>query len=246
MKYNGVIGFAIFFAIWSLISHLGIINSLFIASPESSVEKLVTMLVSGNLLPDISITLGRMFLGLAIGAAIGIPSGILFGASKKLYDLCFPLIDAIRSVPATALFVLFILAFGIEFGKVAVVVFGTSLLIVVNAMYGVQHSSKTRIALAKTFGASQTVIFRKIIFFEALPHIFVGLRLAISLSLVLVIVTEMFLGTTLGLGVRIFNAGELYNTSEMYGEIILTGVIGYSLNKATSYFEKRFVHWAGK
>ena len=235
MRYKGAIGFAIFFGIWSLISHLGIINHIFLASPESSVASLAYLLGTGNLVPDLAFTLGRMFLGLFIGAAIGIPAGILLGYSKKLYDLCFPLIDAVRSVPATALFVLFILAFGIEFGKVAVVIFGTSLLIVVNAMYGVQHSSKTRIALAKTFGASQITIFKKIIFYEALPHIFVGLRLAISLSLVLVIVTEMFLGTNLGLGARIFNAGELYNAPEMYGEIILTGIIGYSLNKVTVY-----------
>jgi NitT/TauT family transport system permease protein len=89
-------------------------------------------------------------------------------------------------------------------------------------------------------------LFRKVIFSEALPQIFSGLRVAISLSLIIVIVTEMFIGTNAGLGKRIIDAQLVYQTASMYAAILMTGLIGFVLNKAMMALENKVVHWKGK
>ena len=79
-----------------------------------------------------------------------------------------------------------------------------------------------------------------------MPQIFSGFRVAISLSLIIVIVTEMFIGTEAGLGKRIIDAQLVYQTADMYAAILMTGVIGFILNKIMMLVENKVVHWKGK
>jgi NitT/TauT family transport system permease protein len=96
------------------------------------------------------------------------------------------------------------------------------------------------------YGATNYQQFTKVILPETLPQVFVGLRTAVSIALILVVVTEMFIGTTLGLGYRIYNDQLMYKTSEMYALILLVGIIGYVLNQCFALAEKKLVHWGGK
>ncbi|HYD92755.1 MAG TPA: ABC transporter permease subunit, partial [Flavobacterium sp.] len=170
------------------------------------------------------------------------------GHSKTIYNIFEPLVDFVRSIPVIALFPLFLLFFSIgDPSKIAMVAFTSGLVITLNTMYGVHHSNKTRSLLAKTLGASQFMIIRKVEFFEALPYIFTGFRLAISFSLVVVIFTEMLLAfTDYGLGLRIYDAYQVRNVSEMYALIVLSGLVGYIFNVGMKTMEKRVVHWTGK
>jgi len=86
----------------------------------------------------------------------------------------------------------------------------------------------------------------KVILPESLPNIFSGLRIAVSLALILVAVTEMFMGTKAGLGHVIIESQLVYRIPELYSAIILTGMIGYIINKFVLRAEKRIVHWSGK
>jgi len=80
---------------------------------------------------------------------------------------------------------------------------------------------------------------------DALPGIMIGFRTGISLALIVVIVSEMFLGTKQGLGQVIYNSSLLYETPKMYAAIFYTGAIGYGLNKFFVVFERKVVHWKG-
>jgi NitT/TauT family transport system permease protein len=81
---------------------------------------------------------------------------------------------------------------------------------------------------------------------ESLPQTFIGLRSGISIALVIVIVAEMFIGTEQGLGKRIIDAQQILNVQDMYASILLTGLLGYSLNMLFLAVEKRLIHWSGK
>jgi NitT/TauT family transport system permease protein len=81
---------------------------------------------------------------------------------------------------------------------------------------------------------------------ESLPQTFIGLRSGISISLVIVIVAEMFIGTEQGLGKRIIDAQQILNVKDMYASILVTGILGYFLNMLFLLVEKRFIHWSGK
>jgi len=92
-------------------------------------------------------------------------------------------------------------------------------------------------------GASRWNVFWKIVVPESAPGIFAGLRVALSLSFVLIIVTEMFIGTTVGLGYQIMNAQMVYRIPEMYAGIVLAGVIGYLANALMLIIQQKLLHW---
>jgi len=81
---------------------------------------------------------------------------------------------------------------------------------------------------------------------ESLPQTFVGLRNGVSLALVIVVVAEMFIGSTDGLGQRVFEAQQLFDMPAMYAAIFAAGALGYGLNLLFLTIERRFVHWSGR
>ena len=133
-----------------------------------------------------------------------------------------------------------------DLAKVAVAAFAAWLVIVFNVAYGVMNARQTRILAARSMGASSLRIFRDVIFFETLPQTFVGLRTAVSLALVVVIVAEMFIGATDGMGHRIIDAQISYSLTDMYGSILVAGAMGYGLNLALLFLERSVIHWSGK
>lgn len=246
-KVYGVLGWLIFIFVWTIVSSLGIINSFFLPSFKETISELFRLLISGAILPDIYSTIIRVSIAFAIAVCVGIPLGLLLGSSRKIYEIFEPLIDFFRSIPPITLFPLFLLIFGIsDKSKIIVAAIASILTIVFNTAYGVIHSKKTRTDAARLMGASKFQIFKNITFWETLPQTIVGVRTAVSLSLVLIIVTEMFIGTVSGLGARIIDFQYMYNVKGMYAVIILTGIIGYALNLLFIYLEKKVVHWSGR
>ena len=233
--------------IWWIIFELNIFSKILLPSPTEVLFSFGNLIRNRNALVDLGATLFRMIIGLLFGLTIGIPAGLIMGYSEKVYNLLQFIVDFLRSIPVAALIPLFLLFFGLgDMAKIVLVVFATSLLMIINTMYGVQHANKIRLMYAKTIKLSKYNIFKKIIFPEALPSISVGIRLAISLSLILVIVSEMFIGTESGLGKRIIDSKLVYNTDEMYATILLTGMVGYIINKLYLLFETKKIHWAGR
>ena len=145
------------------------------------------------------------------------------------------------------MFPLFMLLFGLgEFTKIAIAAFAAFLVIVFNVAYGVMNARQTRILAARSMGASSLRIFKDVIFFETLPQTFVGLRTAVSLALVVIIVAEMFIGATDGLGHRIIDAQISY---QLTGHVRLDprrrrhGLWAQSLFLVV---EKLLIHWSGR
>lgn len=234
-------------AAWFLVAQFRIVSPLFVPTVPATVAALFEGLRDGTLALDVVATLGRMVVGFAIAVLVGTPIGLLMGMSKKTYEALEFVVDFFRSIPTTALFPLFLLAFGIgDVAKVAVVVWGTGLIIVVNAMHGVHQAKELRLRAARVMRVRGLALFRRVVFPEALPQLMAGYRVALSLALVIVVVTEMFLGTTHGLGRRIMDAELVYRTADMYMGILVTGMVGFGLNRLLGMAEKRFVHWRGK
>lgn len=233
--------------LWQLSFYLHFISPLFLPSFFKVIGKLISDLISGAILNDIYATLLRLFVGFSIAVVVGVPLGICMGSSSKMYRVFHGLLDFFRGIPSSALFPLFILFFGIGNGaKYAITAWGASLVIVLNSMYGVHLAREMYMKVAKLCKVRGVELAFKVILPSALPQIFVGFRTAISLSLILVIVSEMFVGTNVGLGALIFNSQMMYRTEEMYSVIIITGVIGYILNKLLLLIEKTTIHWKGK
>ncbi len=237
----------ILLCVWQLISYFKIVSPLFVPRPLEVLITLSNSFFGGTMLTDTGHTLYRVIVGFGIAAFIGVPLGLLMGYSSKVYNALEFTVEFFRGIPTTALFPFFLLIFGIgDEAKFAVTAWGAGLVILINSMYGVHLGKELRVRVAKTMKIGGFQLFSKVIFPEALPQIFSGFRVAISLSLVLVVVTEMFIGTTAGLGKHIIDAQLVYQTADMYAAIIMTGAIGFILNKLMMILENKVVHWKGK
>jgi sulfonate transport system permease protein len=239
----GVVGLV---AIWSLVSWRQWVDPVLLPSPIATFSSLWQGM-SGTLGFDFLKTIYRTAASTSIAAVIAIPLGIVLGSSEKLYRSLEFVIDFFRSTPASALFPLFLVLFGVgDETKIAVAAFGAVLVILFNVAYGVMNARKTRLLAAKVMGASRWRVLFDVMLFESLPQTFVGLRNGVSLALVIIVVAEMFIGSQDGLGHSVFEAQQLFDMPRMYAAIFAAGALGYGLNLLFLLIERRFVHWSGK
>ena len=233
--------------LWYLISTFQWVNPFFLPSPWNVFLELKELLFSQGVYTHLWKTLYRMFSGYILAILLGIPLGIIVGYWEKAYNSLEFVIEFFRGFPATSLFPLFMLAFGIgDAAKIAIVIFSCSLIITINTLYGVRNSSKTRQMVAETMKASNTYIFARVILPDSFPYITAGLRTALSLTLIIIVILEMFIGTDKGLGHLIYNAHMTYQIPQMYATIVLTGLIGYGMNKGFIKLEEEVIHWGGR
>ncbi|RYU89460.1 ABC transporter permease [Mucilaginibacter terrigena] len=204
------------------------------------------LFITGSILADISSTLKQFGVGFGIAAIFGIPLGLILGFSKRGYAAFEIVLDFFRSIPVTALFPLFILFFGIGSSTIiAMVTVACFFVILINSAYGVIYVNKTYLVVMDSLKSTWFQKFTEVIFYEALPFLFIGLRVAVSFGLIVVVVSEMFIGSEFGLGSRVYKAYETYLITEVYALTIIIGLLGYFLNKIILILEKKVVHWKG-
>ena len=241
------IGPVLLLLVWDLVVRFGLVKAILLPPPIDTVSALLSGLSGGPLLTDFGVTLWRTVQAFLIAASVGVPLGIVLGSNEKAYRSVEFLIDFFRSTPSSALIPLFMMIFGIsDINKVAIAAFGAFLIVVFNSAYGVMNARKQRVMAAKVMGASRWQVFKDVLVWESLQPTFVGLRSAVSMALVIVIVAEMFIGADNGLGNRIINAQQVMRVKDMYAAILSAGVMGYALNVFFLIAEKRTVHWSGR
>jgi NitT/TauT family transport system permease protein len=241
------IGVLVLIAIWALAHSLKVADPVLLPSPAETFGELWKGLAGGTLAHDAWITVKRTLYSFAIALAIGVPLGIVLGASDRIYRSIEFVIDFFRSTPASVVFPLFLVLFGTgEKTKIAVAAFGAALVILFNVAYGVMNARKQRLLAARVMGANPWNVMADVTVWESLPQTFVGIRSGVSLALVIVIVAEMFIGSTDGLGHRVVNAQMVFEMPTMYAAIFTAGLLGYALNLLFIVVERRFVHWSGR
>jgi len=241
------VGPVVLFIIWDLAVRLGFIKAILLPPPVDALGALLGGLAGGPLLGDFLVTVWRTVQAFLIAAVLGMPLGVLLGSNEKAYRSVEFLIDFFRSTPSSALIPLFLMVFGVsDINKVAIAAFGALLIVVFNSAYGVINARKQRVMAAKVMGATRWQVFKDVLIWESLQPSFVGLRSAVSMALVIVIVAEMFIGADSGLGNRIINSQQVMNVKDMYASILAAGALGYALNVLFLLIERKIVHWSGR
>jgi ABC-type nitrate/sulfonate/bicarbonate transport system permease component len=239
-------GVVLFLAIWYLAVSARIIDPVLLPTPQVVGKAIWTGVFGGRIGADLWKTVQRVVIAVSLAAAIGIPIGVVLGASRRVYHSLEFIIDFFRSTPASAVFPLFLVIFGVDDRtKIYIGTFGALLAIVFNTAYGVMNARKTRVLAARVMGANRRHILL-VVLLESLPQTFIGLRTGVSISLISVIVAEMFLGSSDGIGARVFEAEQIFDMPQMYAAIFCSGLLGYVLNLGLSVSERSFVHWAGR
>ena len=241
------VGPLVLFIVWDLVVRAGWIKVILLPTPAATLGALFSGLAGGALLLDFGVTVLRTLEAFLIAAVIGVPLGVLLGSNERAYRSVEFLIDFFRSTPSSALIPLFLLIFGVsDINKVAIAAFGALLIVIFNSAYGVINARKQRVMAARVMGATRWQVFKDVLIWESLQPTFVGLRSAVSMALVIVIVAEMFIGSDNGLGHRIIDAQQVLNVKSMYAAILAAGALGYALNVLFLVAERKIVHWSGR
>jgi len=201
------------------------------------------LLIAGQLSGHALVTLERFFVGYLIASSIGVSFGVGLGYFRSLHNLVGIVIEFLRPMPSVAIIPVAILMLGIGDSMiVAVTVYATVWPILINTIDGVRHIDSTLVDTGRTFGLSRWRILWQIILPGASPYIVTGLRIALSIALILVTTAEMVAGSK-GLGFFILDEERSMNSSNMYAGILIVAALGYALNRLFLALESRVMRW---
>lgn len=204
---------------------------------------LTASLHSGVLLSQFMITVGRFLDAYLLSLAIGVVLGVVLGYFRTAHEIVESLIEFLRPMPSVAIIPVAILMLGIGDSMiVAVTVYATIWPILINTIDGVRHIEQVLIQTGRTFGLSRRRILCQVILPAASPYIVTGLRIGLSIALILVTTAEMVAGSK-GLGFFILDEERSMNSANMYAAIIVVAALGYGLNRLFLALEARVLKW---
>jgi ABC-type nitrate/sulfonate/bicarbonate transport system permease component len=188
-------------------------------------------------------SLGRLLAGWAGAVAVGITVGTLIGLSAVARDYLGPAISFLRAIPPPALLPLFIVLLGIGDGmKAAVIGFGAVWPILLNTADGVASVEPLQRETARAYRIGFRDELLRIILPAAAPRIFAGLRISLSIAVILMVISEM-VATVDGVGFALVQAQRSFRTLDVWAAIVLLGIFGYALNAALAAVEGRTLRW---
>lgn len=192
-----------------------------------------------NILPS----LGRMFSGWILASLLGVVLGVLLGRSRVATDYVSALIEFGRAIPPPLLLPLFLVLFqaGLRM-QLAAIVSGVIWPVLLNSMDGARAVDRTYTETATVFGLSRAQRLGRIVIPAASPKIFAGLRLSLSLALILMVISELF-GSTDGIGYQLLQAQRSFDTPAVWATIALLGVLGFLVNALFVVAERRLLVW---
>lgn len=239
----GIPAVLILLVMWQLASSVGWIDTILIPAPSDILSRLFDLLSEIQIYTDLSVTIYRFLLGYLIGCAIAIPLGVLMGISRKLYLSLDVLLESLRPIPASALIPVALLFFGLgDEMTIAIVTWAVIWPVLINTIDGVKSIDPVLLDTGRVFGLKPRELIREIFIPASLPNIATGMRISLALSITLVIVVEMLVGDS-GLGHRIIDAERTFQFAEMYGLIVLIGILGYIANRTFLFLSDTFIGW---
>ena len=240
---------ALVLILWELTTRMGWIDELFLPSLSGIITEFLAMARKGYagtpLLSHVLGSLRRVFAAFTIGSIVGLLLGLLMGYYKYVRAAFYIVTELLRPIPPLAFITLFILWFGIgEVSKVLIILYAGALIVMLNTMAGVQSCPKDKILAARTLGANDLAIFLYVILPAALPSIFTGMRVALSVDFGILVAAELLAGD-LGIGYIIQDASTFFNVEGLFVGILTIGFFGVMSDFLLRFISSRIVHWQG-
>lgn len=242
-NWLGWFSFAVLLLLWEMASRALPGLRLYVPPIAQIIASLGQLLFSGTIANHFFVSLSRFFAGYLIAAATAVSLGIVLGYFRDFHSWIEMLIELLRPMPSVAIIPVAILMLGVGDSMIiAVTVYACVWPILINTIDGVKNLDRTLVDTGRTFGLSGRRILWRIILPGASPYIVTGLRIGLSIALILVITAEMVAGSK-GLGFFILDEERSMNSGNMYAGIILVAAAGYVLNRVFLILEYRAMKW---
>ncbi len=240
---GSIVVLAGFIALWWLASHLQWVSKVFLPTPEATLASLSEGLRTGELLAQSGHTLLRMLEGWLLACLAGIVLGAVIGTSAAARAWLQPMLEFIRPLPASAVMPLAISIFGLGPNMVLfVVAFGAMWPVLLATVHGLASVEPRLREVAGALQLPARHFIWKIGLPSAMPDIIAGMRLSMTVSLIVAVVGEMIASQT-GLGQAILMAARSFRASELFAGIALLGLIGFAANALLAGAEQRLLRW---
>ncbi len=234
----------LFFALWELAPKAGGLLETFIAPPSVVVRTLWDLLLSGELLGHLAVSLGRATTGFVVATLVALPLGFLLGGNFKSFErIVNPVLRFLGQVNPFSLSPLFIMLFGIsELSKWAMIFWVCIWPILFNTITGVKGIDPFLVKSARSMGIGLPTLFWKVILPAASPGIFTGLKMGSGTAFFMLIAAEM-IGASSGLGWLVWNAQINFQIPKLFAATAVISVLGMILNTLLVMAEKRLLGW---
>jgi NitT/TauT family transport system permease protein len=226
------------FLIWQFLSTV-LFNPFLIPPPIEVIRTAIPMLMSGEILDDVAISMTRVVVGFVTGSLAGIFTGVLLGRIRLLQDLFDPIIELLRYLSPTAMIPIAVIWFGIgELSKYFLIFWGTFFIVVINTTAGVWRTPIARQLAAECLGANQLQIFVLVVIPSAVPYIVTGMRVAMASSFMSIIPAEI-LAADSGIGYLLQKSSMLLQTNRIFVALLTICVLGFIVDRIFRFFVDR-------
>ena len=223
----------------------GLVNAVLVPPPSVVARHVAAIVRSGSFVAPLGHTLYLLAVAYAAGCTLAIALGLLMGRFRFVHGLFEPLVEVLRPLPKPALLPPLILFLGLgDAMKLAVIGLGVFFPVLINTVQGVRGTDPVMVDTARTFQQSGSALLWKVVLPAAAPMILSGMRVALGIGLVLVVVAEMMAGTG-GVGYLIVDMQRSFRIPDMYAWSAILAVVGLALNEAFVFVERRLIHWSG-
>ena len=225
--------------VWELLSLR--FQPLFLPSPRLTLYAVGELWDDGMLVQSIGASLARIMAGWSLGLVVGIPVGIVMGYFSLVRRLLDPYIEFFRFIPPIAFVTLAVIWLGPgEASKVALILYTTIFIVVINTIAGVLSVSELRLRAAASLGASRVQTLLTVIFPSTIPYMVTGARIAMGNSF-LTIVSAEIVAAQVGLGSMIWTSRNYGKTEWVFVGIICLGLLGYSCDSIIRFAVQRLL-----
>jgi NitT/TauT family transport system permease protein len=240
---QSVLVFVVFVGGWELIVDLCDVPVIILPPPSAIAVSFWQSLLAGELGWHLAVTMFEVILGFVLGAFSGLLLGFGIALSPRAEHLFYPYVVAFQTVPKVAVAPIVVIWFGYGVSsKVVITAMIAFFPVLANAIVGLRSAPQDQIEMMISYTASRWQVFRMVRLPASLPYIFVGLDVAIVLSVIGAIVGE-FVGAKAGLGFLILQKNFNFDMAGTFVVLIVLSVIGVGLHEIVSRVQRRIVFW---
>ena len=226
------------FLVWQFLSTV-LFNPFLIPPPLEVFRTAIPMILSGEILADVTISMSRVLVGFLVGSLIGIVGGVLLGRIRLLHDLFDPIIELLRYLSPTAMIPIAVIWFGIgEMSKYFLIFWGTLFIVLINTIAGVWRAPIARQRAAECLGANHLQIFLFVIIPSSVPYIVTGMRVAMASSFMSIIPAEI-LAADSGIGYLLQKSSMLLQTNRIFVALLTICILGFVVDRIFRFFVDR-------
>jgi sulfonate transport system permease protein len=230
-------------ALWQLVANLRLVSPVFLPGPDRAWAALVRGFSTGDLLAKIMGTLEHMALGWLLASIAGILLGALIGSSRAMRAYVAPMLEFLRPLPASAIIPVAIALFGLTQGMALfVIAFGSIWPLLLATIHGFAAVEPRLYEVARALHMSRLAVIFKIGLPSASPDILAGMRLSLTVALILSVVCEMLAGLD-GLGHWVLLSARSFRSADLFAGVILLGAIGYVTAQGMALAERHLLQW---